>query len=177
MNLFNQKILQLGLALVVGLCLLYEANFTQTLAGQDIDVYVAYSGRDKKDKRALKKAFPANQSVKINNVDLLALADYSGKQKAIAKLEKAKVMAYCIHFFKVKTNKIGEYKLNKTIKGKSKHIGIYGPYPTFNVNNYTPKGNGVMEDESMLFRLPPNVSTPVVSCNITQQDMEKTSRL
>lgn len=91
--------------------------------------------------------------------------------------EKAKVMAYCIHFFKVKTNKIGEYKLNKTIKGKSKHIGIYGPYPTFNVNNYTPKGNVLIEDESMLFRLPPNVSTPVVSCNTTQQDMEKTSRL
>lgn len=94
MNFFNQKILQPGLALVMGLCFLYEANFTQALAGQDIDVYVAYSGKDKKDKRALKKVFPANLSVKFYNVDLLALADYSGKQKAIAKLEKAKLIVF-----------------------------------------------------------------------------------
>ena len=94
MKFFYKKILQPGLALVMGLCFSYEANFTQALAGQDIDVYVAYSGKDKKDKRALKKAFPANLSVKFYNVDLLALADYSGKQKAIAKLEKAKVIVF-----------------------------------------------------------------------------------
>jgi len=89
-----KKILQPGLALVMGLCFLYEANLTQALAGQNIDVYVVFSGKDKKDKNALKKAFSADLSVKFYNIDLLALADYSGKQKAIAKFEKAKVIVF-----------------------------------------------------------------------------------
>ena len=60
--------------------------------GSDLDVYVVFSGKDKKDKKALKAALPANLKVKYYNVDLLAVADYSGKQKAIAKFETAKMI-------------------------------------------------------------------------------------
>lgn len=59
---------------------------------QELDVYVVYSGRDRADKNELMRALPEELSVKAYNADLLAIADYSGKQKTIAKLETASVV-------------------------------------------------------------------------------------
>ena len=56
------------------------------------DVYLIYSGKHKAEKKRLIKAFPKEVSVKAYNADLLAVADYSGIQKAVAKFERAKVI-------------------------------------------------------------------------------------
>ena len=56
------------------------------------DVYVVYSGKDRAFKDQIVGGFPAGVNVKQYNADLLALADYSGKQKVIAKLSRAKVI-------------------------------------------------------------------------------------
>ena len=56
------------------------------------DVYVVYSGKDRAFKNQIVGAFPANLKVKQYNADLLALADYSGKQKAATKISRAEVV-------------------------------------------------------------------------------------
>jgi len=57
-----------------------------------VDVYLIYSGKNKAEKKALMKALPKNIKVKAYNADLLAVADYSGIQKAVSKFEKAGVI-------------------------------------------------------------------------------------
>ena len=94
MRFNHRKILQSGLAMIMAFSLLSEASFTPAVAGSGVDVYIVFAGKDKKEKKAIKKAMPDNLTVKFYNIDLLALADYSGKQKAIAKLEKAKVVVF-----------------------------------------------------------------------------------
>lgn len=94
MKFSHRKILQSGLAMIMAFSLLSEASFTPAVAGSGVDVYIVFAGKDKKEKKAIQKALPDNLTVKFYNVDLLALADYSGKQKAIAKLEKAKVVVF-----------------------------------------------------------------------------------
>lgn len=56
------------------------------------DVYLIYSGKNKADKKLFKKAFPKDIKIKTYNADLLAVADYSGIQKAISKFDKAHVI-------------------------------------------------------------------------------------
>lgn len=57
-----------------------------------LDIYVVYAGNAKVEKDRLIKSLSPSLSVKTYNADLLALADYSGKQKAVAKLQTAKVV-------------------------------------------------------------------------------------
>ena len=57
-----------------------------------IDVYVVYSGRDKALATQVVSALSRDLSVKKYNADLLALADYSGKQKAVAKISRAQLI-------------------------------------------------------------------------------------
>ena len=75
----------------LGLNILCGALCTSVFAG-NIDIYIAYSGKNKKTMKTLKQAFQSNLTVKSYNVDLLVLADYSGKQKAIARLERANLI-------------------------------------------------------------------------------------
>ncbi len=56
------------------------------------DVYVVYAGKHKGVKTQLLKVFPKDLSVKTYNVDLLAVSDYSGKQKVLAKFGTARVV-------------------------------------------------------------------------------------
>ncbi len=82
-----------SVAVIVGFCLAAGVSFAEArAAGADVDVYVVFSGKNKGDKSKIKKLLPKELPVKYYNVDLLALADYSGKQKAIAKLERAKII-------------------------------------------------------------------------------------
>ena len=93
MSPFSRKLAKNSLAAILGFCLFFGATLSNVWAGsRDVDVYVVFSGKDKQEKKALKNALPANLKVKFYNVDLLALADYSGKQKAVAKLETAKMI-------------------------------------------------------------------------------------
>ena len=62
--------------------------------GPGLDVYVVYSGRDRGSKAKLLKLLSKDVKVKTYNVDLLAVADYSGKQKAIGKLQRARTVVF-----------------------------------------------------------------------------------
>ena len=57
-----------------------------------VDAYVLYDGKSKKEKKTFLASLPKAISVKSYNVDLLAVADYSGKQKAISKFQRASVI-------------------------------------------------------------------------------------
>ena len=50
------------------------------------DVYILYSGSGKAEKSVLQKSLGKKLKVRTYNVALLALADYSGKQRTLAKL-------------------------------------------------------------------------------------------
>ena len=78
---------------------------------------------------------------------------------------------YSIHHFIVKTDSIGEYRLDKTIQGDSNVVGIFGPFPFFNQNNYVKirddnGNNRLLESDSMVFRLPPKASVQIENSHI-----------
>ena len=56
------------------------------------DVYVVYSGKDRALKNQIVGAFPEDVKVKQYNADLLALADYTGKQKVVTIISRAEVV-------------------------------------------------------------------------------------
>jgi len=58
------------------------------------DVFLVYAGEDKSIKKEVEDSLAKDFKVKSYNVDLLALADYSGKQKAISKISKAKLVVF-----------------------------------------------------------------------------------
>ena len=62
------------------------------LAARQLDVYVVYGGGDRGFRDELLAALPEGLSVRSYNSNLLALADYSGKQKVLSKLEIARVV-------------------------------------------------------------------------------------
>ena len=73
--------------------LLLAGAFTASAhAAGDLDVYILYAGKDSSEKNELMKHLNEKLNVKKYNVDLLALADYSGKQKAVARFGRAKVV-------------------------------------------------------------------------------------
>ena len=76
---------------VLGLNILLGALFSSVFA-EDFDIYIVYSGKSKGTMKTLKQAFQSGLMVKSYNVDLLVLADYSGKQKVVAKLERANLI-------------------------------------------------------------------------------------
>ena len=62
------------------------------LTARQIDVYVVFGGGDRDVRDELLEALPDGLSVRSYNSNLLALADYSGKQKVLSKLETARVV-------------------------------------------------------------------------------------
>lgn len=58
----------------------------------NVDIYLVYSGPEKNIAKSLKKILSKDYKVKTYNVDMLALADYSGKQKVTSKLAKARLV-------------------------------------------------------------------------------------
>ena len=57
-----------------------------------VDVYVVYSSIDKPLQKTLKKSLPSSLKIRSYNIDLLTMADYSGKQKALIKIMKARIV-------------------------------------------------------------------------------------
>ncbi len=76
--------------IIVGLAL--SALLALSPAAYAVDIYLVYAGSDKPIQKELKAALSSNFQVKSYNVDMLAMADYSGKQKAISKIAKAKLV-------------------------------------------------------------------------------------
>jgi len=83
----------LTILLGVLLCLSIEAPKTWSA----VDAYVIYGGKNKTEKKIFLAKLPKEVSVKSYNVDLLAVADYSGKQKALAKFQKASVIVLLLN--------------------------------------------------------------------------------
>ncbi len=75
-----------------GILLFSEGVFFRSAQAAGVDVYFVYAGRDKKESDRLLNELPKELSVKTYNADLLVLADYSGKQKAVARMEKARMV-------------------------------------------------------------------------------------
>lgn len=75
---------------VIGFMLCWSMMVPEIWAG--VDAYVLYDGKSKSEKTKFLENLPKAIAVKSYNVDLLAVADYSGKQKALAKFQKASVV-------------------------------------------------------------------------------------
>ena len=77
--------------LALGITTIFFLASGQTLSAQD--VYVVYSGKGKAFKTEVVRTLKAQKlDVKEYNADLLALADYSGKQKVVTKISRADVV-------------------------------------------------------------------------------------
>ena len=87
--------------------------------------------------------------------------------------ELINMKALAIHRFNVKTNMVGEYKLSQTIPVNPKHnVSVFGPYPMYNVNNYTKIGNRIQESETLVFRLAQEALKQTWSSQATQAGEE-----
>lgn len=64
---------------------------------------------------------------------------------------------FCIHYFCVRVDEPGEYRLDMTLQGEKNVEGLYGPFPIYNCHNYTPttyrRVRGWAESDVMVFRL------------------------
>ena len=78
------------ITLVLGFVLCSGVTIPEAWAG--LDAYVIYAGKNRKETEAFLKNLPKDLSVKTYNSDLLAVADYSGKQKALTKFQRASVV-------------------------------------------------------------------------------------
>ncbi len=58
------------------------------------DVYVVYTMKNKQVKKILKGLMPGSIKTKFYNADLLTVADYSGKQKAVSKFERSRLVVF-----------------------------------------------------------------------------------
>jgi ubiquitin len=84
---------------------------------------------------------------------------------------------YQIHYFMVQVDVPGEYRLDKTLIGEKDVRGLFGPFPVYNVNNYTQivtsEGcKGWQESDCMVFRLPQTVPSQTELCTTTQLETE-----
>ena len=73
-------------------CLPLATLTAPALMALQIDVYVVYGRGDRPVKDELLGALPEGLSVRSYNSNFLALADYSGKQKVMSKLQTARVV-------------------------------------------------------------------------------------
>ena len=90
----NNRIKYLVKVLVVTFVLSLAPGSTQpsVWAEEGLDVYIIYSGKTRGAIHLLAKSIPKYLSVKSYNANLLVLADYSGKQKAISKFHRARLI-------------------------------------------------------------------------------------
>lgn len=110
--------------------MLWGGLFAQvTWAG--LDAYIVYAGKSKAEKKQLLKDLPDDLSVKAYNVDLLAVADYSGKQKVMAKIQRAALIVILhdgpmeiLKGFTVKPNLIIVKSLLKTVQSKERTLYV-----------------------------------------------------
>ena len=89
MSLLNGRSLRRVLVGTLGFFILGSSSASPSWAQ---DVYVIYPGKDKVAKEQLVSALPSRLKVKSYNVNLLAIADYSAKQKILLKIQRAKII-------------------------------------------------------------------------------------
>ena len=69
-----------------------SAAVASPTTAQHVDLYVLYTSGNRVEKDELLSALPGDISVKVYNTNLLALADYSVKQRTMTKLETARIV-------------------------------------------------------------------------------------
>lgn len=74
-----------GIAAYAGLALIAPAAPSAHAA----DIYLVYPGKDRAQMIRISAMIPASWGVRRYNIDLLALADYTGTQKVAAKMARA----------------------------------------------------------------------------------------
>ena len=79
------------LRILLGFAVASAAAASPAMA-QQLDLYVLYTSGNRAEKDELLSALPGDLSVKVYNTNLLALADYSAKQRTMAKLETARIV-------------------------------------------------------------------------------------
>ena len=90
--------------------------------------------------------------------------------------KKNKDREYQINYFMVLVDQPGEYRLDQMLMGEKDVRGLYGTFPTYNVNNYKKYdlNNGCkawLESDTMVFRLSRAMSlNQTESCSIILQD-------
>lgn len=75
--------------LIIILLLSLSLSFSGKSFAADVDVMVVYTGENKELYKSIKKELSGNLKIKSYNASLLMMADYSGKQKATAKISTA----------------------------------------------------------------------------------------
>lgn len=91
---YTRRILLAGAALALPISLLggtYAAAPVEPKT-KSVDVYVLYSSKEKGDKDDIIEALGDDLEIKSYGTDKLKLSDYSGKQKAIAKIDAAELV-------------------------------------------------------------------------------------
>ncbi|PCJ99337.1 MAG: hypothetical protein COA45_04665 [Zetaproteobacteria bacterium] len=87
MAIFNIEKNKLFKRLIAGLLL--AVFTTNPCVASATDIYLVYSGANRDIKNQIQDALSSELDIKSYNTSLLVIADYSGKQKVIAKLSQA----------------------------------------------------------------------------------------
>lgn len=130
MMVLQHRVAKWFLVFFIGILPLFPLG--QSKAQADTEVYVVYSARDKADKDKLMKALPKNISIKAFNIDFLAFADYSGKQKIVSKLNRSKMIIFMgdipmllLKKAKITTNLLITQSSKQTIRSKDWTLYIF----------------------------------------------------
>ena len=83
------KILDKIHRLVLSILLL---SFSTSILAASVDLYIVYASADKDIQKNIKKSMPSTLKIKSYNTSLLAMADYTGKQKTVSKLNSASLV-------------------------------------------------------------------------------------
>ena len=81
-----------ALGRILGMALAILGVWSHPSLAQGVDVYVIYSRDSKADKVDLVEDLSRSYAVKSYNSDLLVVADYSAKQKAVARFSSARIV-------------------------------------------------------------------------------------
>ncbi len=89
MMAFNRQTTKWILTMFLGVFILILST-TETRAATD--VFVVYNGDNTAEKDKIMNALPKKISAKAYNVDFLAFTDYSGRNKALARMNQSKMI-------------------------------------------------------------------------------------
>ncbi len=90
MMAFNRRTTKRIATLLFGLFILFGVIDASAQAATDI--FVVYTGRNTAEKDQLMNALPKNISTRAYNVDYLAFSDYTGLNKAVARMNQSKMI-------------------------------------------------------------------------------------
>jgi hypothetical protein len=86
---------------------------------------------------------------------------------------------FCLHYFCVRVDEPGEYRLDMTLQGEKNVEGLYGPFPIYNCHNYTQttygRVRGWAESDVLVFRL--SQTAPPLNRTGSSSNTEKASAL